>query len=73
VLRAKEMLLTTSYTVAEIAGRVGFDNAAYFSHIFHREVGCTPRAFRAQRMSGDGMGTVPARRGAPASPGGSAG
>jgi AraC-like DNA-binding protein len=73
VLRAKEMLLTTSYTVAEIAGRVGFDNAAYFSHIFHREVGCTPRAFRAQRMSGDGMGTVPARRGAPASPGASAG
>ena len=29
--------------------RVGFDTATYFSHIFHREVGCSPRAFRQQR------------------------
>jgi signal transduction histidine kinase/AraC-like DNA-binding protein len=48
VLRAKELLLTTSYSVAEVATRVGFDTATYFSHIFHREVGCSPRAFRVQ-------------------------
>jgi signal transduction histidine kinase/ABC-type sugar transport system substrate-binding protein/AraC-like DNA-binding protein len=49
VLRAKELLQTTSYSVAEIATRVGFDSATYFSHIFHREAGCSPRAFRAQQ------------------------
>ncbi len=48
VLRAKELLRTTSYTIAEVAARVGFDTSTYFSHIFHREVGCSPRAFRAQ-------------------------
>ena len=34
--------------IVEVAARVGFDTATYFSHIFHREVGCSPRAFRAQ-------------------------
>lgn len=48
VLRAKELLRRTDYTIAEVAARVGFDTATYFSHIFHREVGCSPRAFRAQ-------------------------
>ncbi|HEX9370599.1 MAG TPA: ATP-binding protein [Roseiflexaceae bacterium] len=48
VLRAKELLRMTDYTVAEVATRVGFDTATYFSHIFHREVGCSPRAYRAQ-------------------------
>jgi signal transduction histidine kinase/AraC-like DNA-binding protein len=51
VLRAKELLRTTSYSVAEVATRVGFDTTTYFSHIFHREVGCSPRAFRAQITS----------------------
>ncbi len=69
VLRAKELLLTTSYSVAEIAGRVGFDNAAYFSHIFHREVGCAPRAFRAQLAHRAPAGDAPEGRVAGASPG----
>jgi AraC-like DNA-binding protein len=38
----------TDYSIAEVAARVGFDTATYFSHIFHREVGCSPRAFRAR-------------------------
>jgi AraC-like DNA-binding protein len=41
----------TDYTIAEVAARVGFDTATYFSHIFHREVGCSPRAFRARIAS----------------------
>src|SRR5262249_51769373 len=48
VLRAKELLRTTNDSITQIAARVGFDTATYFSHIFHREVGCSPRAFRAQ-------------------------
>jgi signal transduction histidine kinase/CheY-like chemotaxis protein/ABC-type sugar transport system substrate-binding protein len=50
VLRAKELLQTTSYSIADVATRVGFDTATYFSHIFHREVGCTPRTFRARAL-----------------------
>jgi len=49
VLRAKELLRTTDDTIAQVAARVGFDSATYFSQIFHREVGCSPRVFRAQR------------------------
>jgi signal transduction histidine kinase/AraC-like DNA-binding protein/ActR/RegA family two-component response regulator len=48
VLRAKELLQTTSYSIADVATRVGFDTATYFSHIFHREVGCSPRIFRVR-------------------------
>lgn len=51
VLRAKELLWTTSATITEVARQVGFDNAAYFSHIFQRETGYSPRAFR-QQMTG---------------------
>lgn len=48
VLRARDLLLSSSATISEIATRVGFDTATYFSHIFHREVGCSPRAFRSK-------------------------
>jgi YesN/AraC family two-component response regulator len=48
VLRAKELLRMTDDTIAQVAARVGFDTATYFSHIFRREVGCSPRAFRAK-------------------------
>lgn len=49
VLRAKELLETTDESIADVATRVGFETATYFSRIFHREVGCSPRAFRAAR------------------------
>jgi signal transduction histidine kinase/AraC-like DNA-binding protein/ABC-type sugar transport system substrate-binding protein len=55
ILRAKELLLTTDYSVADVATRVGFETATYFSHIFHREVGCSPRAFRAQPADSSAM------------------
>lgn len=48
VLRAKELLRATNYSVTEVAARVGFDTLSYFSRIFRREVGCSPRAFRTQ-------------------------
>ena len=48
MLRAKELLRTTDLSVAEVAARVGFDTTTYFNRIFRREVGCSPRAFRAQ-------------------------
>ena len=43
---AKEMLRTTDYSVVEIARRVGYDNANYFSAVFHRMTGLPPIAFK---------------------------
>ena len=51
LLRAKDLLRETDLTVAEVATRVGFDTPTYFSRMFHREVGCSPRAYRAQKLS----------------------
>ena len=51
VLRAKELLRMTDYTVAEVSARVGFATTTYFNRMFRREVGCSPRAFRAQHQS----------------------
>jgi two-component system response regulator YesN len=44
--RAGELLRTTDYSVVEIARRVGYDNANYFSAVFHRVTGLAPLAFK---------------------------
>lgn len=43
---AKELLLTTEYTVREVAFMAGFANDNYFSRIFKANVGMSPTAFR---------------------------
>ncbi len=43
---AKTLLLTTTLTVQEIAGRIGYENANYFSMAFKRGTGLTPSEFR---------------------------
>lgn len=45
---AKELLLTTSYSVREISVMVGFANDNYFSRIFKATIGMSPTAFREQ-------------------------
>lgn len=50
MLRAKRMLLHTSMDVREIAARLGYDDAAYFTRSFTREVGVCPSAFRRQNL-----------------------
>ncbi len=44
--KACELLATTTAPVAEIAARVGIDDAAYFSRIFSRHMGMSPVAWR---------------------------
>ncbi|RGC67115.1 HTH-type transcriptional activator RhaR [Micromonospora sp. MW-13] len=46
VLEAKRLLVQTDLTVARIADRLGFADAAYFCRFFRREVGDTPGGFR---------------------------
>lgn len=51
LLEAKRTLLYTNLTVSEVAYSVGFSDPAYFTRFFKRHVGCSPQAFRLQRIS----------------------
>ncbi|MDO4343939.1 MAG: response regulator [Eubacteriales bacterium] len=44
--RAKELLRTTDLTSAQIADRVGFSDPNYFSVVFKKTCGMTPREYR---------------------------
>jgi YesN/AraC family two-component response regulator len=46
---AKELLSTTRESITQVAGRVGFDDAAYFSRVFHKLVGESPHSYRQQQ------------------------
>lgn len=46
MIRARNLLLTTDQTVASIAENSGYRTAAYFSTVFKKETGMTPKAFR---------------------------
>lgn len=48
-LRAKELLDTSGLTVAEIAYRLGFENAAHFSTFFRKKEGVSPQQYRRER------------------------
>ncbi len=45
---ARNYLIHTDYTIAEVAYRLNFDDAAYFSRLFKKQTGLTPTAFRIQ-------------------------
>jgi AraC-like DNA-binding protein len=45
--RAKELLLTTTLPIGDVATRCGYEDEAYFSRRFRQSAGCTARAFRA--------------------------
>lgn len=43
---ARSLLRNSSYRVSEIASQIGFDDPYYFSRIFKKSVGMSPRAYR---------------------------
>lgn len=48
VRRAQHLLVATSQSVQEVAGRVGYSDAATFAQLFKRLVGLSPRDYRTQ-------------------------
>jgi AraC family transcriptional regulator of arabinose operon len=51
--RARELLITSSRSVAEIAENVGYHDPFYFSRQFNLVHGCSPSAYRAQHANED--------------------
>ena len=47
---AKRLLLFSDSAVNEIAWQLGFKDPAYFARFFNRLVGCSPSAFRTQKV-----------------------
>ncbi len=48
--KAKELLMQTQDTVTHIASQVGFNDAAYFSRVFHKLTGQSPLEYRQSRF-----------------------
>jgi AraC-like DNA-binding protein len=46
--RARQLLITSDHTVAEIAASVGYQDPFYFSRQFRAVNGVSPREFRAR-------------------------
>lgn len=43
---ARKLLETTDYSIGEIALIIGYDNALYFSRLFHKHIGVSPKEYR---------------------------
>ena len=46
IKKAESLLLKTDLTISEIALSVGYENALYFSRLFHQTCGCSPSDYR---------------------------
>ncbi|MBR5578534.1 MAG: helix-turn-helix transcriptional regulator [Lachnospiraceae bacterium] len=46
ITNAQLLLETTNYSISEISAIVGYDNPLYFSRIFHKQHGISPRQYR---------------------------
>ena len=47
--RSKQLLLDSTVRIVDIAGMCGFDDQSYFTKVFHRSVGVTPKQYRERR------------------------
>lgn len=49
---AQKILLETNLPIQEIANMVGYSDYAYFTRVFKKETGCSPRRFRMDKNNG---------------------
>jgi transcriptional regulator GlxA family with amidase domain len=48
ITRAQELLESTLLNIEEVADQTGFENIYYFSKIFKKKVGTSPKVYRKQ-------------------------
>ena len=53
IANAQSLLENTDYTIAEIANTVGYTNSLYFSRLFHKHIGVSPKEYRKSKFFGD--------------------
>ncbi|MDR2751300.1 MAG: helix-turn-helix transcriptional regulator [Clostridiales bacterium] len=46
IQKSYEMLRNNSCSITEIASSCGFQNDSYYTYVFHKETGFTPREYR---------------------------
>lgn len=51
ISEAKNLLVAGEHSISEIAFRLGFENPPYFSRLFKKEVGISPKEFQNQLMN----------------------
>lgn len=51
---AKEMLGLGNRKISEVAASIGIEDTAYFSHLFRKYTGMSPRAYQKFRLHGEG-------------------
>lgn len=49
LMEARTLLLSTNYSIAQIAASTGFSSQSYFSQAFKKDSGLTPNAYRQQK------------------------
>ena len=47
--KAKELLMCSSMKTSEIGHSVGYKDSHYFSYIFKKKQGCSPKEYRARK------------------------
>ncbi len=55
---AKNMLIYSEYTPAEIATILAFSDQSYFTEVFHRHTGLTPKKYRSDHLRETEMGRI---------------
>jgi AraC-like DNA-binding protein len=51
ISEAKNMLVSGEQNVSEIAYQLGFENPPYFSRLFKKEVGLSPKEFKKSLLN----------------------
>ncbi len=51
IAKAKNLLVAGDTGIAEIAYKLGFGNRPYFSRLFKKEVGMSPKEFKNQLLN----------------------
>ena len=50
ISNAQNLLENTDYTITEIANMVGYTNSLYFSRLFHKYIGMSPKEYRKVKL-----------------------